>query len=186
MFATSWPGPCTWSEAFFFSCTARAAVCDSLDPPFRRTMPGALSSLCASQQVLAFERSAMRANARRSPVTRAVRSPVTSPAHRTCAVSRACPHEHIVPGTRSARSANRTRGAQHGELHTRARMWTRPFQIRTTLVIYILAVHAAGSYPTWSVLAPDCDRAYARVRAVRETRRGPRTRRRANPARLPN
>jgi len=34
--------------------------------------------------------------------------------------------------------------------------------------------------------APDCDRADARVRAVRETRHGPRTHRRASPARLPN
>ena len=49
-----------------------------------------------------------------------------------------------------------------------------------------LAVHAAGSYPTWSVLVPDCNRADARVRAVREKRHGPRTRQCANPARLPN
>ena len=154
----------------FFFFTAKAAVCDSLIRPFRRTIPGALSSPCASQQVLAFEGSAMRANACCSPVTRAARSPVRSPAHRTCAVSRAGPHKRIVPGTRSARSANRTRGTKHGELHTRTRMWTRPFQIRTTLVIYILAVHAAGSYPTWSVLALDCDRADCaglRVRAVK-------------------
>ena len=44
---------------------------------------------------------------------------MTSPAHGTCAVSRAGPHERIVPGTRSARSANRTRSVQQGELHTR-------------------------------------------------------------------
>jgi len=140
----------------------------------------------ASQQALAFEGSAMRANACRSPVTHAARSPVTSPTHLTCAVSRAGPHERIVPGTRSARSANRTRGVQHVELHTRARMRTRPFQIHTALAIYILAVHAAGSYPTWSILAPDCDRADARVQALREMCYGPRTRHRANPARLPN
>ena len=170
----------------YIFCTDRAAVCDSLVRPFRRTIPGALSSPCASQQALAFEGSAMRANGRRSPVTCAARSPVTSPAQRTCMVSRAGPPERIVPGTRSACSANRTHGAQHVELHKRARMPTRQLQIHTTLAIYILAVHAAGSYPTWSVLVPDCDHADAHVRAVRETCLGPRTCRRANLARLPN
>ena len=186
MLATSLPGYRALVARLFFFNTARAVVCDLLVRPFRRTIPGALSSPCTLQQALAFEGSAMRANERRSPVTRATRSLVTSLAHSTCAVSRAGQPERLILVTRSARSANRTRGAQHGEIHTRARMWTRPFQIRTTLAIYILAIYVAGLYPTWSVLAPDCDRADARVRSMRETCHGPCTRCRANPARLPN
>ena len=150
--------------------------------PFRWPLIEALSLPRAFQQALAFEGSGMRANAHRSPITRAARSvPMTSLAHRTCAVSRAGQPERIDPEIRSARSANRTRGMQHMELRTRARMWTCPFQIPTTLA-YIFAVHVAGLYPTWNVLAPDRNRADARVLAMRETRHGPRTHRHVNPA----
>ena len=120
--------PGAWPFFFFFlffSCTAWVAVCDSLVRPFRQTIPGALSSPCASQQALAFEGFPMRDNVRCSPVTRAARSPVTSPVHRTCAVSRAGQPERIVPGTRSTRSANRTHGVQHVMPRTRAHMRTR-------------------------------------------------------------
>ena len=128
----------------------------------------------------------MRANVRRSHVTHAARSvPMTSLAHRTCVVSRAGQPERIVPWTPSMRSVHASCTAQHVEPRTRARMGTRPFQIHTTLA-YIFAVHTAGSYPTWNVSGPDRDRANARVWAVRETCHGPRTRRRANPAQLPN
>ena len=48
---------------------------------------------------------------------------------------------------------------QHVMPRTRAHVGTRVFQIHTTLAICILAVDAAGSFPTWRVLAPDCDRA---------------------------
>ena len=188
MLATSWPGPCTWCEAFFiyFFRTAKAAVCDSLVRPFHRAIRAALSSPCASQSVLTFVVSAMRADVRCSPEARAARSvPMTSLAHGPCALSHAGQPDCIVPWTHSERSANRTRGVQHVELRTRTRMWTHPFQIHTTLA-NIFVIHAAGSYLTWNISGPDRDRADAHMWAMRETRHGPRTRRRSNPARLPN
>ena len=150
--------------------------------PLRWPIRAAMTSPWASQQALAFAGSPTRANVCCFPGIRAARSPpMTSPAHRACAVSRAGWHERIVLGNRSARSANRTRGMQHVMPRTRAHVVTRVFQIPS--LAYIFAVHAAGSYPTWSILTPDCNRADAPVQAVRETHHEPRTRRRANPAR---
>ena len=163
--------------------SSRTAVCSSHVPSFR-AINAALTSPCASQSALASEGFPTWDNVHCLPGLCAARSSVTSVAQRTCTACRAGQPERIVPWTRSARSANRTRGAQHGELHTRARMRTHPFQIHTTLT-YIFAVHVANLYPTWSVLAPDCDRADVRVQAMCETRHGPRTRRHANPAWLP-
>ena len=162
-----------------------AAVSDSLVRPFHRAILAALTSPCASQSALASEGFPTWDNVHCLPGLCAARSSVTSVAQRTCTACRAGQPERIVPWTRSARAANRTRGAQHVELRTRARMWTRPFQIHLTLA-YIFTVHVAGLYPTWNVLAPDRNRADAHVQAVREVRHGPRTSRRANPARLSN
>ena len=175
-------------RGFFFSffppCTVKAAVCDSLARPFHRAIRAALSSPCQSHRALTFEGSDMRANARRSHVTRAARSPVTSLAHRTCAVSRAGQPERIIPGTRSARSANRTRGMQHVMPRTRARMGTRPFQIQT-LAVYLLTVREFFLSQTRSVSAPDSLHVDARARAIRKMWNGPRTRRLVEPERLP-
>ena len=158
-------GPCTWSEAFFclFFCTAKAAVYGSLVRPFRRAIRAALTSPCKS---LAFEGFPTRANMCSSPVTRAARSmPMTSLAHRTCSVSRAGQPERFVPGTRSA---NRTRGAQHVDLHTRARMWTRPFQIHTT---FLLTVQVAVLYHARDVPVPASNRANVRLGRSQNTER---------------
>ena len=151
--------------------------------PLRRPIRAALTSPCTSQQALAFAGFPTRDTVRCFPSIRTARSgPMTSPAHRACAVSRAGQHTRIVPETRSARSANRTCGTQHVMPRTRAHVGTREFRIQPVLA-YIFAVHAADSYPTWSVLTPDRNRADAPVQAVRETHHEPRTRRRANPAR---
>jgi len=142
-----------------------------------------MTSPCTSHQALALAGFPTRDCVRRFPGIRAARFPVTSPAHRTCPACCTGQHERIVPETRSARPANRTRGMQHVMPRTRAHVGTPVCRIHPTLA-YIFAVHAAGSYPTWNVSGPD--REDAHVPAVREMRHGPRTSRRANPARSPN
>jgi len=132
----------------------------------------------------ASQRAMFTRNSRCSPATCTGKSPVTSLAHRTCAVSRAGQHERIVPGTRSARSANRTRGKQHVELLTRARMGTPVCRIQTTLTA-ILTVRTTVSFETRDVPAPESLHEDARVRAVREMPNRPRRWRLAEPARLP-
>jgi len=126
-------GPCTWSEALFnFFCTGKAAVYGLHARPFCRAIIEALPSTC---QALAFEGFPTRANVCSSPATRAGKSPVTSLAHETCMACRAGPPERVVPGARSARSANGTRGAQHVMPHTRARMGTPVCRIQAVITL---------------------------------------------------
>ena len=149
--------------------------------PLRWPIRAAMTSPCTSQQALALAGFPTRASVCCFPGIRAARfPPMTSLAHRACAVSRAGQHARIITETRSARSVNRTRGMQHVMPRTRAHVGTRVFQIPS--LTYIFAVHAAGSYPMWSVLVPDHNRADAPVQAVRETHHEPRTRHRANSA----
>jgi len=164
----------------------RSAVRTSLplgdnNVPFVRAIIKALSPC----QVLAFEGFPTRADVHRSPVTRAARSaPMTSPAHRTCVVSRAGQHERIVPGTRSACSANRLHSMQHVELRTCAHMWNPVCRIQTTHA-YILTVRATVSSKTRDFPALVSLHVDARARAVREMPNGPRRWCLAGSARLP-
>jgi len=152
--------------------------------PLRWPIRAAMTSPCTSQQALALAGFPTWEYVRCFPGICAARSgPMTSPAHRACAVSRAGQHARIIPETRSARSANITPGMQHVMPRTRPHVGTPVCRIHPTLA-YILAVHAAGSYPTWNISGPDHED--APVQAVREVRHGPRTSRRANPARSPN
>ena len=154
--------------------------------PLRWPIRAAMTSPCTSQQELALVGFPMRANVRCFPGIRAARfPPMTSLAHRACAVSCAGQHARIVPETRSVRSANRTRGMQHVMPCTGAHVGPRVFQIQPTLAA-ILTVRATVFSETRDVPAPKSLHEDALMRAVREMPNGPRTRRLAGPARLPN
>ena len=175
------------ARLFLIFCSAMVAVFGTpvrpsgrCQRPFQRAIRAAMTSLCASQTALAHGEFPTRDYVCHFPGIRATRFPVTSLAHRACTASRAGWHTRNVPETHSACSTNRTRGMQHMEPRTRAHMGTPLCRIPSTLT-YILTVHAAGLCLTWNVSGPD--RADAHVQAVREVRHGPRTRRRANPAR---
>ena len=89
--------------------------------PLRWPIRAAMTSPCTSQQALALAGFPTRVHMCCFPGIRAARfPPMTSLAHRACAVSRAGEHARIVPETRSVRSANRTHGMQHVEPRTRA------------------------------------------------------------------
>ena len=60
----------------------------------------------------------------------------------------------VIPGTRSVRPANRTRGPQHVEPRTYAHMGVRAFRILQTLT-YILSVREVVLSQTWSVSGLD-------------------------------
>ena len=147
--------------------------------PLRRPIRAALMSLCTSQTALTFGEFPTWDYMRCFSGLRAVRFPVKSLAHQARAACRAGWHARIVPRICSAHSVNRTCGMQHVMPRTRAHVGTRPFQIQSLAAI--LTVHAAGLWPTWNVSGPD--RVDAHVQAMREVRHGPRTCRRANPAR---
>ena len=135
--------------------------------PLQWPIRAAMMSPCTSQQALAFVGFPTRDDMRCFPGIRAARfPPMTSLAHRACAVSRAGQHARIITETRSARSVKRTRGMQHVMLRTHAHVGTRVFQIKTTLAA-ILAVHEALLNPTRSVSAPDSLHEDACARAIR-------------------
>ena len=94
---------------------------------------------------------------------RAARFPpmMTSHAHRACSW-----RARNVPETRSARSANRTRGMQHVMPRTRAHVGTRVFRIHLTFVA-ILTVLATVFFNMWDVPAPESLHEGACARAAR-------------------
>jgi len=152
--------------------------------PLRRPICAAMTSPCTSYRALALVGFPTQDYVRRLPGIHAARFPLTSPAHRACAVCHAGQHERIVPETRSACSANRTRSMQHVMSRTRAHMGTPVFRIPSTLA-YILTVRVTVFPETRDVPSPDSLHEDARARAVREMPNGPRTRRPVKPARLP-
>ena len=176
---TPCPGSCTHSKALFFFYTSMVEVYGTTirpsgryQRPLRWTINAAMTSPGASHRALAFAEFRTRNNVRHFSGICATRfPPMTSHAHRAC--SR---RVRLVPGTRSAHSADRTRGMQHMVPRTRVPV----FQIHLT-TLAILTIHAAGLCPTWNVSGPD--REGTCVPAVHEVRHGPRTRRRVNPAR---